>query len=144
WRAATVVGALGEQPWWTAPMRIPKTPPLRPVMLQFWQTAWFQITLLTACGIVVLICLRLAAELALQSKAQGLLQRERARIASDIHDDLGAGLTQLVLLGEVSKSELPSHSSTRPQIEQICDKARDLSHAMDEVVWVVNSRRDTL
>ena len=72
------------------------------------------------------------------------LNRERARIARDIHDDLGAGLTQLVLLGEVSKSELPSHSSTRPQIEQICDKARDLSHAMDEVVWVVNSRRDTL
>ena len=49
-----------------------------------------------------------------------------------------------MLLGEVARSELPAGSEARAQIDQVCDRARDLSHAMDEVVWAVNSRRDTL
>jgi len=40
-----------------------------------------------------------------------LLQRERARIAMDIHDDLGSRMTQLVLHGEVAQSELPAESA---------------------------------
>jgi len=79
-----------------------------------------------------------------QSKAQRVLQIERSRIARDIHDDLGARLTHLVLLGEVAQSELPAEARTRGQLNEICDKARELSHAMDEVVWAVNSQRDTL
>jgi signal transduction histidine kinase len=144
WGRAMVVGAMGAHPWWSKPTSIDPVPALRPVVLQFWQTVWFQIALLSGCGTVVLICLRLMAKLALQSRAQQLLQLERARIARDIHDDLGAGLTQLVLLGEVTKSGLPAASETREQIDQLCERARDLSRTMDEIVWAVNSRRDTL
>ena len=86
----------------------------------------------------------LTTQLSAQSKAQRFLQVERARIARDIHDDLGAQLTQLVLLGEVAQSEQPAESATRAQFNQICERARELSHAMDEVVWAVNSKRDTL
>ena len=56
----------------------------------------------------------------------------------------GRGLTKLVLLGEVVQSEFQGDSETRLQIAQLCEKARSLSHTMDEVVWAVNSRRDTL
>jgi len=84
------------------------------------------------------------ARLAVQSKAQKFLHVERARIARDIHDDLGAQLTQLVLLAEVARTELAGNSEAHAQIDQLCARARDLSHAMDEVVWAVNSRRDTL
>jgi signal transduction histidine kinase len=101
-------------------------------------------TLVLVCVIAVGACLRLLMELALQSKAQGLLQRERDRIARDIHDELGAELTQLVLQGEVMQSELPAGSTTRQQIDQLCERGRNLGRAMDEVVWAVNSRRDTL
>jgi signal transduction histidine kinase len=144
WRPAKIVGAVGSKPWDVWPYGTISLPPMRPVTLHFWQAGWFQITLLTTCSVVVLICLQLMARLALQSKAQRFLQLERARIARDIHDDLGARLTQLVLLGEVARSELPADSEARVQIDLVCDKARDLSHAMDEVVWAVNSRRDTL
>jgi signal transduction histidine kinase len=119
-------------------------PPVQPLLVRFWATGWFQITLVIVCVTVMVICLRLAAQLTLQSRAQRLLQLERARIARDIHDELGAGLTQLVLLGEVAQSELPAVSETRTQIDQICERARDLSQAMDEIVWAINSRRDTL
>jgi signal transduction histidine kinase len=144
WPSAKLIGAWGAPPWWRIPLKVAAVPPERPIPLQFWQTGWFQVGLLTVCGIVVLICLRLMTQIALQSKAQKLLQVERARIARDIHDDLGAGLTKLVLLGEVAQSELQTDSATRVQISQLCEKARDLSHVMDEVVWAINSRRDTL
>jgi signal transduction histidine kinase len=144
WPEATMIAPLGSLPWWSKPLRTVKSPPLRPVVLQFWQEAWFQITLMSVCVIAVLLCLRLATQLTVQSKAQRLLQIERARIARDIHDDLGAGLTQLVLLGEVAQSELPANSQIRGQIDHLCERARDLSRTMDEIVWAVNSRRDTL
>jgi signal transduction histidine kinase len=124
--------------------RILQAPPLRPIVLAFWQQGWFQITLLSLCAIVLFICVRLATKLALQSKAQELLQRERARIARDIHDDLGASLTQLVLLGEVAQNDLPATSETRRQIDGLCEKAREVLRSAEEIIWVVNSRRDTL
>ena len=144
WASAVVVGKIAEPPWKPWPLAVTSVPPLRPITLYFWQTLWFQITTLITLGILVLICLWLLTQLTVQSKAQRLLHLQRARIARDIHDDLGARLTQLVLLGEIAQSELPSQSETRSQIDRICGQARELAHAMDEVVWAVSSRRDTL
>lgn len=144
WRRAAIVGAFGQPPWITKPLAVTLLPPLQPITLHFWQTAWFQILSLSVCGIAVLFSLHLMARLAVQSRAEGMLQRERARIARDIHDELGAGLTQLLLLGEVAQKEVPSTPEGRAQIERLCGKARGLSVALDEVVWAVNSRRDTL
>jgi signal transduction histidine kinase len=144
WHAVTVVGKLGAPPWDPWPYGITYEPTLQPITLYFWQTVWFQVLVLVLFGLAVLACLWLMTQLAVQSRAQRLLQLQRARIARDIHDDLGARLTQLVLLGELAQNELPAESGTRRQIDQICAKARELGHAMDEVVWAVSSRRDTL
>lgn len=135
---------MGDTREWRIPLKIVRVAPEPPLLVHFWQKGWFQVTMLAVCGIAVLVCLRLMAQVTLQSKAQKLLQLERARIARDIHDDLGAGLTKLVLLGEVAQSELRGDSETRAQIGQLCERARDLSRNMDEVVWAINSRRDTL
>ncbi|HZI30795.1 MAG TPA: ATP-binding protein, partial [Candidatus Binatia bacterium] len=56
----------------------------------------------------------------------------------------GAQLTQLLLLGEVAQREQPENASAREQFARICDHARELAQAMDEVVWAVNSQRDTV
>ncbi len=121
-----------------------KVPLLRPIELLFWQRGWFQAALWSVIVVSVVFSLRLMAQLALKSKAQTLLDIERARIARDIHDELGARLTELALEGEVVQTELPAGSSVRPKLEALCEKARAVSGAMDEVVWMVNSRRDTL
>jgi signal transduction histidine kinase len=144
WPSAKVVGALGTPPWNTWPYALVSEAPLQPIIEPFWETAWFQITVLAMFGIVLLICLWLITQLALQSKSQRLLHLQRTRIARDIHDDLGARLTQLLLLGEIAQSELPAQSDTRAQIDRICEQARDVAQAVDEVVWAVSSRRDTL
>jgi signal transduction histidine kinase len=91
---------------------------------------------------VLLISLRLLAQVALHRKEQWLLQQERMRIARDIHDDLGSRMTQLVLHGEVAQSELPSESETRLQIDRICEEARGILSTLDEILWALNPKRD--
>jgi hypothetical protein len=144
WRHAVVAGEFKGTPWASLPAGVTRLPPLHPVELHFWNRGWFQVALLSVCGLTVLACLQLMVRLTAQAKAQGLLQRERARIARDIHDELGAGLTQLLLLGEVARKEGPPTASGRSGVERLCGKARGLSVALDDVVWAVNSRHDTL
>lgn len=148
WPRAVKVSARLPRPYYVWHERVPTmlvkvaVPP--PVELRFWQTRWFQIGVWVVAAIAVLLCLRLMARLDVQSRAQELLSRERARIARGIHDELGARLTELALEGEVIRTELSDESKAKPKLEALCEKARAVSSAMDEVVWMVNSRRDTL
>ncbi len=141
---ATIVARFGGDPWWSTPIRMNEMPTLQPIKVFFWQTGGFQIALLTICALVILFSFWLMAQLALHKKERLLLQRERARIAMDIHDDLGSRMTQLVLHGEVAQSELPAESSMRWQLDRICQEARDVLSTLDEILWAVNPRRDTL
>jgi hypothetical protein len=144
WPAATVEAPLGGDPWWTNPQNVNKMPTILPILVPFWQSAWFQALLFSVCLIATATCLLLIAKLTLHRKEQWLLQRERSRIAMDIHDDLGSRVTQLVLHGEVTQSELPSDAKMRPQIDLICHDAREVLSVLDEILWAVNPQRDDL
>lgn len=143
-RPVHVVSPIHTRPWENWPYGLATLPPLQPLLVHFWQRGWFQLTLSITATAAVLFCLWLLAQLTAQAKSQKVLQQERVRIARDIHDDLGAQLTQLLLLGEVAQREQPELSLARGQFTQICDHARELAHALDEVVWAVNARRDTV
>jgi signal transduction histidine kinase len=150
WPAATIIAPLGGtapssgNSWMQAPGKVILMPLLLPIRVFFWQTGWFQITLLSVCGLVILISLRLVAQLALHHNERLLLLKERARIAREIHDDIGARMTQLVLDGEEAQSELSDCPQPRLQLTHICEEARGLLATMDEILWAVNPRRDTL
>ncbi|HWX20250.1 MAG TPA: two-component regulator propeller domain-containing protein [Candidatus Binatia bacterium] len=73
---------------------------------------------------------------------QHAIERDRARIAKDIHDDLGAGLTQITLLSELAKREPADLAGTH--LDRISDSARKMTRAMDEIVWAVDPQHDTL
>jgi two-component sensor histidine kinase len=144
WTAAVVEVKYGEGSRWQGKqVRITSMPPIKPNVVTFWQSGWFRILMFSSCGLLAGLCLWLFAKLAVHSQAQQVVRRERARIARDIHDDLSAGLTQLVLFGEVAQSELPEGSEPRRQVAKVCEKARNLSRAMNEIIWMVNSQRDT-
>jgi signal transduction histidine kinase len=144
WPAATIVAPLGSLPWWVKPEFVCLMPSLQQIKVYFWQTGWFQITLLCVCALVILISLRLMTQLAFHQRERWLLQRERARIARDIHDDIGPRMTMLVLHGEEVQSGFPEGSERNLQLVQICEEARGLLATMDEILWAVNPRRDTL
>lgn len=73
---------------------------------------------------------------------QQALERDRARISKDIHDDLGAGLSQIGLLSDLVQRDGPPHAQS--YLEQISETARGLIRNMDEIVWAMNPRHDTL
>lgn len=146
WPKARIVGALHDSPWDNWPGTLSEYPPLHPRVRYFWQAAWFQLTLAIVCVAAILTGIWLYTRVTAQNKAQRLLQQERVRIAQDIHDDIGSRVTELLLLGEVSRRERPANPAPdgNDQLHQICEQARGLSLALDEVVWAVNAKRDTL
>lgn len=146
WPAATVLSAVEYQRWtggrWPDDyMRVPR---FLPLTIPFWQAGWFHLLLVVMCGLIFVVCVMLSFRLALHAKEQRLLNLERARIARDIHDDFGTRLTQLVLESEVAQHELPEQAKARYQFSHISDGLRKALEAMDEVLWAVNPRRDTV
>ena len=119
------------------------------VLPHVWQTWWFKLALaLAAAGAVAALAvsvtrLRVRRKLE-QLERQRALERERARIARDIHDDLGASLTRITLLSQSVRSELESGHRAGADLDQIYSTARELTRSMDEIVWAVNPRHDTL
>jgi signal transduction histidine kinase len=72
------------------------------------------------------------------------LETERARIARDIHDQVGASLTQLALLGEMVEADKDDPREAEEHARQISQTARETTRALDEIVWTVNPSNDTL
>lgn len=144
WPEATVVAPMGTAPWWNEPAFVNVLQARPPSKVFFWQTAWFQITFLTLSGLLLLTIFALVAQLALHEKERWLLQRERARIAMDIHDDIGSRVTQLVLNGEDVQEALAENSTVRAQLGVIWDDARKVLSSIDEILWALNPRLDTL
>ncbi len=75
---------------------------------------------------------------------QQALDRERARIARDIHDDLGASLTRISLMAQSAQRALDHPTDAAHRLDQVYETARQLTHKMDEIVWAVSPRHDTL
>lgn len=149
WPAATVSSGAERIPYYTSKdhwpddyMTVPRFQPLQHP--PFWQTGWFHLVLATASGFVLLMCILLSIQLALRAKEQRLLELERARIARDIHDDFGTRLTRLVLESEVAQNELLENGQATRKLSGISDGLREALDAMDEVLWAVNPRRDTV
>jgi ligand-binding sensor domain-containing protein/signal transduction histidine kinase len=114
----------------------------------FWQTWWFMglMGVVGVSGIVLAVRQneKRKARRALEHlEQQHLLERERARIAKDMHDDLGGSLTRIAFLSELvktdeNKAEVDAHAS------KIAATARETVSALDEIVWAVNPQSDTL
>jgi signal transduction histidine kinase len=61
-----------------------------------------------------------------------------------LHDQLGANLTRVALLGELAESDKDSPQEVEAHARQISQTARDTTHSLDEIVWTVNPSNDTL
>ena len=75
---------------------------------------------------------------------QQALERERMRIARDMHDEMGSKLTKISFLSEHAKVEAGSSGVLAGKIGSIAETSRELLQAMDEIVWVVNPQNDNL
>lgn len=119
------------------------------VLPPFWRRPGFVVvSILFFVGVLVgIIYLISTAKLKRQLRAarqKELLEKERARIARDLHDQLGANLTQVALLGELAEADKELPGEIEQHARQICATARDTTRSLDEIVWALNSSNDTL
>ncbi len=109
----------------------------------FWQTWWFRFAavggaLLTMGAIVFILQRRRHKRQLLAFSAKRAIEEERARIARDIHDDLGSNLTRIMLLSQ------PGKGDEETLISQIHVASKKLIRKMGAVVWAVNPEQDSL
>ncbi len=121
--------------WSTTPARIAVA-----VIPHWWQrreafvAGVFLMMAMTGSGVRHVSLRRARARVAELEREQAI-ERERSRIARDLHDDLGSRLAQIALIAE---------DPSGPSPERISNVAREAMRTMDELVWTVNARNDTV
>jgi len=119
------------------------------VLPAYWQTTWFRLALWLAFGLLVAAGVRYRYVQKMRRKLARLereraVEQERMRIARDIHDDLGARLTQMAFLSELTASELSAEPQAGERLAKIADGSRQAIRSLEEIVWAVNPKRDSL
>jgi signal transduction histidine kinase/ligand-binding sensor domain-containing protein len=119
----------------------------------YYQTAWFRglagMTVLIAAGMGSGLVVRRRArrklrELQREQARELAVETERARIARDIHDDLGATLTQIAMLSESAQTEAEADASLKSKLTDIFGRAHSATRQLDEIVWAINPGNDTV
>jgi signal transduction histidine kinase len=75
---------------------------------------------------------------------QHAMEQERARVAQDLHDELGSSLTEISMLGARACSAAATDDRRKLYLEQMSGKSREIVAALDEIVWAMNPRHDSL
>jgi signal transduction histidine kinase len=119
---------------------------LRP---HLWQTWWYRalggllIAGAAAASAFYFARRRLRRQLQLLEQRHAI-ERERGRIAKDIHDDLGSSLTRILMLGERAADGVGKPDELAVHVGKIVSTARGTIQALDEIVWAVNPENDSL
>jgi signal transduction histidine kinase len=115
----------------------------------FWQTWWFLGSCILATLFAVAFLVRIITRRRLQRRIEQMerqheIERERARIAQDIHDDVGASLSRIAMLSQPARRDLAEPERTAAMLSRIYTTAREVTRSLDEIVWAVDPRHDTL
>jgi ligand-binding sensor domain-containing protein len=119
------------------------------ILPPWWQTWWFRlVAVLLIIGLLV-IAARFYYNRKLEKQKIGLekqraVEKERTRIATDMHDDLGAGLSQIKFLSETIGMRKQKHLPIEEEIDSIRTFSNEMIDKMGEIVWALNEKNDTL
>jgi ligand-binding sensor domain-containing protein/two-component sensor histidine kinase len=106
----------------------------------FWRTWWFTLfsILIIGSGIFYLGSMRTRNELA--------IEKLKTKLAADLHDNIGSGLTEISILSELAKKDIEgiSNFAVKAKLKNISEVSRQLVDSMSDIVWVVNPKRDSL
>ncbi|MGE5438185.1 MAG: two-component regulator propeller domain-containing protein [Syntrophothermus sp.] len=104
----------------------------------FWQTWWFIVFLILIIGgtVYYISTTRYKNKLA--------IEKLKTKLAADLHDSIGSGLTEISILSELTANEVNNNGFHSQNLINISETARHLIDNMSDIVWVVNPQRDTL
>jgi signal transduction histidine kinase/ligand-binding sensor domain-containing protein len=106
---------------------------LPPIYLRW----WFIAASLLAAGLAIYSLYRARVARLLE------VERTRTRIATDLHDDIGANLTRIALLSEVANQQ-PGNDKVKTLLPSIADIARESVASMNDIVWAISPEHNSL
>jgi signal transduction histidine kinase len=139
-RSPADVVVLQAPPWWT----------LRKVL---WMSGALSFVALASFGWVAVLRRQVTErtrqlEIQIQQRQRAdrrrEIEQERARVAHDLHDDLGAGLTEVNMLSSLVKSPATSAEEKQRYLADLNETTLRMVTSLDEIVWAVNPRNDTV
>ena len=77
-------------------------------------------------------------------EARQAAEDERQRIARDLHDNLGAGLTEIALMSDLAQAGVERPAETKKNLNEIFAAARGLARSLDETVWAIKRKNETV
>ena len=119
------------------------------ILPPWWLTWWFKsLVAIVLIGLIVLalryyIKRKLEMQRIMLEKKQAI-EKERTRIATDMHDDLGAGLSQIKFLSEAIGMKRQKHLPIEEEVSSIRSFSDEMIDKMGEIVWALNEKNDTL
>jgi len=118
------------------------------ILKHFWQQWWFYISVALLITIATYLIIReiIYHKLEKQRLALGkqkAIETERVRISSELHDDLGGGLSTIRLMSELIQHG-DKKDESKQQLEKISSNSKELVQKMNEIVWALNIKNDTL
>jgi signal transduction histidine kinase len=118
------------------------------VLQPFWKSVWFVVSTAAATAVLLWLGFRVIMRRKIRqhlarAEQEHLVERERLRIARDLHDDLGVRLTHISLVSGLAEND-PQSASARESFQQISGMTRELVAALYQTVWTVNPENDHL
>jgi ligand-binding sensor domain-containing protein/two-component sensor histidine kinase len=127
-RAVTADGMISPTP---ATITFTILPPI-------WRRWWFITLGVILTGLVGAVIIRNRVAQLIE------LERVRTRIAADLHDDIGSGLSRIAILSEVARHQVSVEAPVGAPLSVIASASRDLVDSMSDIVWAINPNKDHL
>lgn len=109
------------------------------ILTPVWRRWWFIVLCILIAALIAYAVYRYRVRRAIE------LERVRTRIATDLHDDMGASLSQIAILSEVASARVERDNSTvREPLTMIAETSREMVGSMSDIVWAINPERDHL
>ncbi|NCP83687.1 MAG: hypothetical protein GW809_01715 [Bacteroidetes bacterium] len=108
------------------------------VLPPFWRSSWF---LFLMASIVLSIAYLVLNNIRISKMVE--TERIRVRIASDLHDDIGASLTEIALQADFIQA-MTADEDSKVTLQELAEQSRKVVTTMDDIVWSIDARNDTL
>ena len=113
----------------------------------WWQSWWFRLLVAASFVAIVIVSVRRYFQRKLEKQKvilekQQAVEKERTRIATDMHDDFGASLSRIKFLSEKIQLEKDNPEKTNQDLGKISSFSDEMAEKMGEIVWALNQRYD--
>ena len=115
----------------------------------FWHTWWFIISIIILSLSLIIYIVQRLSNISIKRKLKELERKQeiesiRQRISSDLHDDIGSGLSKMALISELAKSQTQNPEELQNKLSRLTDNSRDMIRSLGEIVWAINPQNDKL